>query len=154
MRLYFQVQPLFWKPCQYCPPCFYSKTFHDDIRKTLTIYCGKLVTSVWRWESISVFPDQEAISLPYWVKDLTCCVWKPVWHYPASCNFWDCFCFFNKYLFFSAENTFYWSNGFSWWFVFSSNMFYFLRTILARTFIFHKELVKVCFVILCSPFSQ
>ena len=58
MRLYFQVQPLFWKPCQYCPPCFYSKTFHDDIRKPLTIYCGNLgrkyLTSVWRLESISI----------------------------------------------------------------------------------------------------
>ena len=58
MRLYFQVQPLFWKPCHYCPPCFYSKTFHDDIRKPSTIYCDKLgrkyLTSVWRLESISI----------------------------------------------------------------------------------------------------
>ena len=50
-------------------------------------------------ESISVFPDREAISPHCPVKKLNTLLIRIlktyVWYSPVFCNFWNCFCFFD-----------------------------------------------------------
>ena len=143
---------IYWEKLNFCKNYTYFLLKKNNFVSNSFATFEQPYTSVWSLESISVFLNREAVSLHCPVKNLTCCtlgLWKRVWYSPNACCFWDCFCFFyifDKSSSFSPQKIHSTKATVSVDDLhFSSTMFFFLRTTIARTLIFHVGLVKSCF---------